>query len=203
MKRSSIYIFPVAIALVLASCGNTNPGDKAGKEEAIAVQVPTDISETAPAISYKDPALNTQLREIFKSYLQIQVALAKDQAVDAATTAARLSSLVDSFNTTTLSDSLRQAYEARAKDIGKSAASIALHKDIGQQRTFFAPLSEQVLQLLRLFGTDKPVYETHCPMAFDNKGANWLSDKPEVRNPYFGDQMLECGEITAIIKERK
>jgi hypothetical protein len=33
-------------------------------------------------------------------------------------------------------------------------------------------------------------------MAFDNKGAHWLSNNPEIKNPYFGKKMLECGEVT-------
>jgi hypothetical protein len=31
-------------------------------------------------------------------------------------------------------------------------------------------------------------------MAFDDKGAYWLSEMKEIRNPYFGDRMLKCGE---------
>ena len=31
-------------------------------------------------------------------------------------------------------------------------------------------------------------------MAFDNKGAYWLSEEKEIRNPYFGSKMLTCGE---------
>jgi hypothetical protein len=32
-------------------------------------------------------------------------------------------------------------------------------------------------------------------MAADGKGASWLSDKREVRNPYYGDKMLTCGSV--------
>lgn len=32
-------------------------------------------------------------------------------------------------------------------------------------------------------------------MAFDNKGAFWLSEIEEIRNPYFGEAMLNCGEV--------
>jgi Cu(I)/Ag(I) efflux system membrane fusion protein len=32
-------------------------------------------------------------------------------------------------------------------------------------------------------------------MAFDNKGAYWLSETKEIRNPYFGDKMMTCGEV--------
>ena len=33
----------------------------------------------------------------------------------------------------------------------------------------------------------------HCPMAFDNKGADWLQGTGSIRNPYFGADMLSCG----------
>jgi Cu(I)/Ag(I) efflux system membrane fusion protein len=32
-------------------------------------------------------------------------------------------------------------------------------------------------------------------MAFDNKGGFWISKEPEIKNPYFGDIMLKCGEV--------
>jgi Cu(I)/Ag(I) efflux system membrane fusion protein len=31
-------------------------------------------------------------------------------------------------------------------------------------------------------------------MANNDQGANWLSTYSEIRNPYFGDMMLSCGE---------
>lgn len=44
------------------------------------------------------------------------------------------------------------------------------------------------------------LYVEYCPMAFDNKGAVWVSSTKEVRNPYFGEKMLNCGEVKEIIK---
>jgi hypothetical protein len=44
------------------------------------------------------------------------------------------------------------------------------------------------------------VYYQFCPMAFDNKGAYWISKTEDVRNPYFGLKMLSCGEIVQEIK---
>ena len=32
-------------------------------------------------------------------------------------------------------------------------------------------------------------------MAFDNQGAYWLSNAKQIRNPYFGEKMLTCGEV--------
>jgi Cu(I)/Ag(I) efflux system membrane fusion protein len=39
------------------------------------------------------------------------------------------------------------------------------------------------------------VYIQHCPMADSNNGADWLSQEKEIRNPYFGESMLKCGEV--------
>jgi hypothetical protein len=32
-------------------------------------------------------------------------------------------------------------------------------------------------------------------MAQDGKGAMWLSESKEIKNPYFGDKMMECGSV--------
>jgi Cu(I)/Ag(I) efflux system membrane fusion protein len=40
-----------------------------------------------------------------------------------------------------------------------------------------------------------PIYVQHCPMADSNKGADWLSKEKEILNPYFGQDMLTCGEV--------
>jgi Cu(I)/Ag(I) efflux system membrane fusion protein len=37
-------------------------------------------------------------------------------------------------------------------------------------------------------------------MAFENKGARWLQQDEEVRNPYFGAAMFRCGEVEKQIK---
>ena len=39
------------------------------------------------------------------------------------------------------------------------------------------------------------LYYQYCPMAFNNKGAYWLSNEEAIRNPYFGDKMLKCGLV--------
>jgi Cu(I)/Ag(I) efflux system membrane fusion protein len=30
-------------------------------------------------------------------------------------------------------------------------------------------------------------------MAFDDTGAEWISDKKKIQNPYFGPEMPKCG----------
>jgi len=36
-------------------------------------------------------------------------------------------------------------------------------------------------------------YYQFWPMAFNDKGAHWISQNKEIQNPYFGDKMMKCG----------
>jgi hypothetical protein len=52
-----------------------------------------------------------------------------------------------------------------------------------------------MIDVVEYFGLQERVYRMHCPMAFDDEGASWLSNRDEILNPYFGDAMLACGVI--------
>lgn len=74
------------------------------------------------------------------------------------------------------------------------AAVISKTTDIDTQREAFEGLSVSMIALAK---STKPAktYVQFCPMAAEGKGAAWLSDKKEVRNPYYGDKMLKCGSV--------
>ncbi len=84
---------------------------------------------------------------------------------------------------------IRNELQAAADNLSTATA-------IDGQRKQFQLLSSKMFDLLRAVQYhNKPVYQVYCPMAFNNAGAAWLSEKPEIINPYFGDKMLHCGEI--------
>jgi len=37
-------------------------------------------------------------------------------------------------------------------------------------------------------------------MAMNDKGASWLSASKQIKNPYFGEKMMTCGEVKETIK---
>lgn len=68
--------------------------------------------------------------------------------------------------------------------------------DLEGKRKVFEELSSAIYEEVKANGGNKStVYKIFCPMAFDNKGAFWLNESSEVKNPYFGDEMLDCGEV--------
>ncbi len=72
-------------------------------------------------------------------------------------------------------------------------------KDLEEQRAVFEHLSEHMYQITKVATLSAPVYKQYCPMAFDDKGAYWISAEEEVLNPYFGDMMLRCGTVQETI----
>ena len=79
---------------------------------------------------------------------------------------------------------------------------IATAQDIETMRNGFEPLSIGMAGAVERLGADikGPVFELFCSMAFNNRGASWLQQDEDVRNPYFGAQMLKCGEVKRQLK---
>lgn len=69
-------------------------------------------------------------------------------------------------------------------------------KDLNNKRKSFQMIGDQLYDLIRTVQYDRAViYHNFCPMAFNDQGANWLSNSREIRNPYIPKRMLSCGEI--------
>jgi hypothetical protein len=86
-------------------------------------------------------------------------------------------------------DGVEASLKENAEHISKST------NDIEHQREHFSNMSEDMYDLVKAFGGGKTIYHDHCPMAKDGKGAMWLSESKEIKNPYFGDKMMNCGTV--------
>ncbi len=78
---------------------------------------------------------------------------------------------------------------------------IASSDVLEDQRKEFSVFNDEFYKVIETFGLmGKTVYYQFCPMMNDNKGAYWLSETSEIRNPYYGDAMLTCGETRDTLK---
>jgi len=79
--------------------------------------------------------------------------------------------------------------------LSEALERLAAGQGIEATRRQFEQVSEATIGLVKALGvpTGRPAYQMWCPMAFDNRGAHWLQPTDELRNPYFGAAMLECG----------
>lgn len=76
-----------------------------------------------------------------------------------------------------------------------SVSNIAKSTEVENQREEFEMLSKEMYKLIKTADASTTVYKQYCPMAFNSKGAFWLSVEEQVLNPYFGDKMLKCGRV--------
>ena len=124
------------------------------------------------------------------AYYNVKDALVSTDAAKAKTSAAELVAALDKVNAANLSATDKKAM-ATAKT---KAADISKSTDVDVQREAFEGLSTSMIALAKATKPAK-TYVQFCPMAAEGKGASWLSDKKEVRNPYYGDKMLKCGSV--------
>lgn len=142
-------------------------------------------------------AFSRQLTEAAREYFDIARSLVESDPVKARAAAGDFLSALGRVNMGLLEDEAHHRWMDLLEGINQAAGMIAATDDLKEQRIHFEPLSDNMIEAVEYFGLQiERVYKMHCPMAFDNKGANWLSDKDEILNPYFGDMMLRCGEIT-------
>ncbi len=83
------------------------------------------------------------------------------------------------------------------KPIKDNLNGIVAMKEIEMKRSHFVILSDALTKAIDMFGTEtgKPIYLEFCPMANNDKGAFWISADKEIKNPYYGEQMMTCGEV--------
>jgi Cu(I)/Ag(I) efflux system membrane fusion protein len=137
-------------------------------------------------------------------YYQLKDAFVKSDTTAVNAAATRLLPLVDSMAVDGIAADtalLQMAVEYK-KTIATETRNILTVSDIEQKRRSFQPLSDALFDLLRTTRyKGSKVYQQYCPMAFDNSGAAWLSNSPDVVNPYFGDAMLHCGELRDSVRQ--
>ena len=90
--------------------------------------------------------------------------------------------------------------EGNINTLLKDAGTIAGSKEIKKQREVFANLSANMIEVAKAISLSAaPVYQQYCPM----KKASWLSSEKEIKNPYYGKAMLNCGEVVEIFQPTK
>jgi Cu(I)/Ag(I) efflux system membrane fusion protein len=72
--------------------------------------------------------------------------------------------------------------------------------NIDDFRDQFINLSDEMIRLSKTIEIEPKLYVQYCPMANSNEGAYWLSLSNEIRNPYYGESMLKCGEVKEVIE---
>lgn len=143
-----------------------------------------------------------QLGKVFNAYSTLSEALAADNLSNAQKQTALIADELKKIDHTSLSGDAHKVWMDALENINDGISAIRDAKDIVGVRAGLEPLSYGMIDAVEKLGikSAKPVYEVFCPMAFDFKGAKWLQSDENVRNPYFGEAMLQCGEVERQLK---
>ena len=137
-----------------------------------------------------------QLNTVFVNYVSVDKALVNDDAETAKKSANGLQKSMEKVDMKLLKDDAHKHWMTLEKELKASTSAIANTSDIKKQREHFIHLSAHLINAVKTFGINQKVYVDYCPMANNNVGAYWLSKDKEIRNPYFGADMLDCGSVT-------
>lgn len=145
-------------------------------------------------------AVNESFENVLNQYYSLKDALVASDTSKASAAAISLTQAASTLDLDTLKgDStgmIRENAKSFADMIAQSAQNLANTSGLEEKRQVFETITDPLWNLTRTINYDRhQVYYQYCPMAFDDRGAYWLSRESAVLNPYFGDKMLKCGSV--------
>jgi hypothetical protein len=184
MKKWVIY----ACILLVVACGNRDR------------KVNIENKPEAPlSIANKDELFNLSFGKLLNDYYQLKDNFITEDDSLINYYANNLMKDADSLQIKELKADSAIVLTAKsgAESMSGELKGLLGEKNIEEKRRSFYTLSEELYDLIRTVQYDKQVvYHFHCPMAFNNEGATWLSNSTEIKNPYLPKKMPACGEVT-------
>jgi hypothetical protein len=176
-----------------SKCGMelTEPDAEAAKttpNTVVETKTETTVVTTSPS--------SFSINEIVSNYLKLKNALVKDDSKGAASAGKTLYATLNSLKSNSLDAKLKKEYLEIADDAKEHSEHIGDNPGkIEHQREHFAMLSKDINDLIKTFGTTQKLYQDYCPMYDEGKSGYWISETKEIKNPYYGSQMLTCGSV--------
>jgi len=190
--KKTIYLLAIAVFTLTAS--NTYGQSHAEHSKEMQKEKSHNQGDHDRGTSDATTQKNGATTDIVKGYLEIKNALTKDDQKGAVKGAKALLAAFSTFDMSSLTKSQHMEYMEIVEKATEHAKHIS-ETPIDKQREHFEVLSTDINDLIALVGTDMTLYEDFCPMANDGKGAIWLSENEEIKNPFFGTKMLSCGKL--------
>jgi hypothetical protein len=190
----------VIAATTLAACNSTSNKSSGSQNRTNSAQANSQTNN--PKTSSAPDAMDTfSIKEIVSQYLQIKSGLANDNGKDAASAGKAYVESIGNMDKTSLTAEKMKIWDDISADAKEMAEHIGENPDkLEHQREHFVMLSRDMYDLVKTFGIEQVLYKVFDSMSNDGKGAFWLSETKEIKNPYMGKAMLTRGSIQEEIK---
>ncbi|MCC9602507.1 efflux RND transporter periplasmic adaptor subunit [Stieleria sp. JC731] len=147
-------------------------------------------------VSVVNGETGAKLEELFQAYFGIQQAFAADKRP----TENQVKQYQDVANALLQADQLDDDVLNLIESTLDPVAHLHHHK-IDEARQKFKPISHAVVRLATIArgeSAKQPFHQFFCPMVKQGEG-DWLQDNDLLSNPYWGSEMLRCGELVRTI----
>jgi hypothetical protein len=202
MKTRSIIhsvLFATITTLLFMNCSGNK---KEQAEESSSEQASSKAKDNTSEPQFQvDASFQEQLANVFTSYIKLKDAFVSSDPGKVKTEAQATSETLSRVDMKLLTGAAHNDWMSYLSPLQSSLTEMTASSDIEAQRKSFSTLSDNLYKSIKAFGLGgKEAFYDYCPMAFNNAGGYWLSDQQQIRNPYFGDEMLTCGSVKEKLK---
>ena len=178
MIKFKLIVSGLALSGVIAACNQSaNNGNILNQDS------------TANTVSVSPEIKDGDTKQVYKHYIYLKDVLVESNASEAQTVAKELALALIKIE--------------GCENTAALATKIVNTSDIKEQRFNFTALSSDIIALVKHTEiTSGSMYVQYCPMANEGKGGYWLASETEIRNPYYGNEMLNCGEVKDTIEKK-
>lgn len=199
--KKIILLISIVTAFAIVSCNSNNQSAKEDhsmmnhdstmpmQDNKIMDENVKMVSATFPTI---DAGVSTYMKSMLQNYLGIKNALIDGNSDKAAASSAAMFDSMKGFDKSLLTAEQKKIYDDIESDLKEHAEHISKSK-LDHQREDFAMMSKDMYDMVKAFGAGTTLYHDHCPMFKD--GSMWLSESKDIRNPYYGEKMMDCGSV--------
>lgn len=177
--------------------------------EAKGTLTPEEIFKEVELPEYKDyqglvtATFQEQVASLSEAYISLKDQMVAGKGNNIRKTGLEVKTKLTAMNESPTDQEALSHWKIMQESMQVSIETITTSEDRDFQRLEFINLSKAMINTVQSFGTsfESPLYVQFCPMANNDKGATWISKSEEIINPYFGDAMLNCGNVEEVIDQ--
>jgi Cu(I)/Ag(I) efflux system membrane fusion protein len=163
-------------------------------------------SPATPAQNQKTPLGQTAVpafQSVFEAYDRIQESLAKDQIDGVAAQAVALRGAIRQLISLAPELVKEEHYRNALAKLRRTAEGFDA-RNLEDARAQFGFFSADFIAFIKQYPAliDHPLYTVACPM-WKESPAQWLQTTPQVKNPFLGKQMPDCGQVSGPLQALK
>ncbi|MCP9290561.1 efflux RND transporter periplasmic adaptor subunit [Gracilimonas sediminicola] len=182
--------------------GHTMEGSGNGSDEGSMSSMSSSSQRTQSSNINAPQAFKSQVAQLVASYIDFKNALVSSKPDLAGEEVNSMQYDLKQVDMSLLDGQGHMIWMNQLDSLQTALTQLVNTQDLAKQREQLMDLSNVMLNVVKTFQIEGVYYQQFCPMASNGKGAYWLSEKETINNPYFGEQMISCGETIERIENQ-